>query len=65
MSEGRRELRVKVCLRCKTYIRIFPNNPASQIIERKFDANHSCHSIVLVSKDELDDNYKREDIKSE
>jgi hypothetical protein len=57
MSE---ENRVKVCLNCKTYIRIFPDNPYSQAVERQFEINHSCHQLVVIGRDELDTKYEKD-----
>ena len=53
--------KIKVCFKCKKYITLFPDNSISQEIENKFDNKHTCHTILIICKDELDNiNYERE-----
>lgn len=53
---------IKVCFNCKTYIRIFPDNPESKKIELRFDFKHHSHMVQIANKDELDNNYKRDEL---
>jgi len=53
---------IKVCFNCKTYIRIFPDNPESKKIEMSFDVKHHSHMVQIANIDELDEKYKFEKV---
>jgi len=55
-------MRVKFCVKCKTYIRIFSDNPISQNIEHSFDIKHHNHTLITGIRDELDKSYEKDQL---
>jgi len=46
-------LRCRACIKCKTYIVIHPDNPINQVDIKKFEKNHSGHTVVTVDINEI------------
>jgi len=50
--------RVRACIKCREYIIIHPNDPASQVHVKKFELNHTAHTLVTVDINEVKKQYK-------
>ena len=46
-------LRARACIKCKQYIVIHPDNPINQVDIKKFERNHTGHTIVTVDLNEV------------
>ena len=46
-------LRCRACIKCKTYIIIHADNPINQIEIKKFERNHTNHTIVTMDLNEV------------
>ena len=50
--------RVRACVKCKEYIIIHPNNPVNQVHIRKFEKDHTGHTLVTLDISEVKNQYK-------
>ncbi|MFX1427729.1 MAG: hypothetical protein ACFFBE_14845 [Promethearchaeota archaeon] len=46
-------LRARACIKCKQYIVIHPDNPINQVDIKKFERNHTGHTIVTLDLNEV------------
>ena len=51
-------IRVRACVKCQEYIIIYPNNPINQVHIRKFEKNHTGHTLVTLDITEVKNQYK-------
>jgi hypothetical protein len=50
-------IRVKVCLRCKEYFPIHPNNFLNNKQQKDFEKNHKGHNLTTILRSELPEDY--------
>ncbi|MHA1914684.1 MAG: hypothetical protein ACW986_00980 [Promethearchaeota archaeon] len=50
-------VRARACIKCREYIVIHPNNPINQVTIKKFERNHTAHTIVTVDLNEIKGTY--------
>ena len=46
-------VRCRACIKCKTYMIIHPENPINQVKIKKFERQHSAHTIMTVDFSEI------------
>ena len=46
-------LRCRACIKCKSYVVIHPDNPINQVDIKKFERQHTGHTIVTVDLNEV------------
>ncbi len=51
-------IRVRACIKCREYIIIYPNNPVNQVHIRKFETNHTSHTLVTLDINEVKKQYR-------
>ncbi|MFW9878978.1 MAG: hypothetical protein ACFFG0_38355 [Candidatus Thorarchaeota archaeon] len=50
-------VRCRACIKCKTYIVIHPGNPINLQEIKKFEKEHSGHTVVTVDINEIKGSY--------
>ena len=50
-------VRVRACIKCRSYIVIHPGNPVNQVEIKKFEKKHLGHTVVTVDLNEVKGNY--------
>lgn len=50
-------MRVRACVKCKQYARIFTNNPINQEMLKEFERKHSEHTVVTIDLSEVKGSY--------
>ena len=46
-------LRARACIKCKQYIVIHPANPINQVDIKKFEKDHTGHTVVTLDLNEI------------
>ena len=52
------KIRARACIKCREYVRIYPNNPENQNLLRVFEVNHKGHTLITLDLNEIKDQYK-------
>ncbi|MFX1310897.1 MAG: hypothetical protein ACFFB6_12790 [Promethearchaeota archaeon] len=50
-------IRVRACIKCRTYIVIHPGNPVNLAEIKKFEKKHLGHTVVTVDLNEVKGSY--------
>ena len=50
-------VRVRACIKCRSYIVIHPGNPVNQVEIKKFEKKHLGHTVVTVDLNEVKGSY--------
>lgn len=51
------DTRVRACIKCKSYIILFPNDPENQNLLKNFEKNHKSHILITVDIAEVKGGY--------
>ncbi len=51
-------MRARACIKCRQYVKIWPNNPLNQNFIRVFEINHKGHTLITLDLDEIKDQYQ-------
>lgn len=51
------DIRVRACIKCKSYVFIFPNDPENQNLIKNFEKAHKSHIIITVDIEEVKGGY--------
>jgi hypothetical protein len=50
-------VRCRACIKCRSYIVIHPGNPVNQVEIKRFEKQHSGHTVVTVDLNEVKGSY--------
>lgn len=51
------DTRVRACIKCKSYIILFPNDPENQKRLKNFEKAHKSHNLITIDIEEVKGGY--------